>query len=117
MTTRPVRAERACPPLAQALERGAHSRPRLSLFPPASPRTSRARAWAGEVKSVQFLGSDVAMMHATGGTIVRGKPNPSPEQDSIQTLVVIKPEGEWPLAAFQDTRVRPMALSKAATLL
>jgi uncharacterized protein (TIGR02246 family) len=62
----------------------------------------------GEVKDVRFLGPDVALMHAVGSTVMRGKGEPSPERDSIQTLVAVRQDGEWRLAAFQNTRVRPM---------
>jgi uncharacterized protein (TIGR02246 family) len=63
----------------------------------------------GEVSDVRFLGPDVAVLHATGGTILRGKRAPAPERDSIQTLVVTRDEhGGWRLAAFQNTRLRPM---------
>ena len=62
----------------------------------------------GEVKDVRFLSPDVAVMHAVGSTVMRGKSEPSPERDSIQTLVVVREGGEWRLAAFQNTRVRPM---------
>ena len=62
----------------------------------------------GEVKNVRFLSPDVAVMHAVGSTVMRGKSEPSPERDSIQTLVATRQDGEWRLAAFQNTRVRPM---------
>ncbi|MGI8859366.1 MAG: SgcJ/EcaC family oxidoreductase [Rubrobacteraceae bacterium] len=62
----------------------------------------------GRVKDVRFLSSDVALMHAVGGTVMRGKAEPSPERDSIQTLVAVRRGGEWRLAAFQNTRLRIM---------
>ena len=62
----------------------------------------------GEVKDVRFLSPDVALMHAVGGTVMRGKSEPSPERDSIQTLVATREDGEWRLAAFQNTRLHPM---------
>jgi uncharacterized protein (TIGR02246 family) len=62
----------------------------------------------GKVKDVRFLSPDVALMHAVGSTVMRGKSEPSPERDSIQTLVAVRQDGEWRLAAFQNTRVRPM---------
>jgi uncharacterized protein (TIGR02246 family) len=62
----------------------------------------------GKVKSVRFLASDVAVMHAIGGTVMRGQSEPSPERDSIQTLIATRQDGEWRLAAFQNTRVRPI---------
>ena len=63
----------------------------------------------GKVKDVRFLSADVALMHAVGSTAMRGRSEPSPERDSIQTLVAIRQDGEWRLAAFQNTRVRPMS--------
>lgn len=62
----------------------------------------------GRVKSVRFLGPNVALMHAVGGTMMRGKAVPSLERDSIQTLVAVRRGGEWRLAAFQNTRLRIM---------
>lgn len=62
----------------------------------------------GQVKNVRFLVPDVALMHAVGGTVMRGKSEASPERDSIQTLVATRKEGQWRLAAFQNTRVRSM---------
>src|SRR3712207_3847368 len=62
----------------------------------------------GRVKDVRFLSPDVALMHAVGSTIMRGKSEPSPERDSIQTLVAVRRDGQWRLAAFQNTRLRIM---------
>jgi uncharacterized protein (TIGR02246 family) len=63
----------------------------------------------GQVKDVRFLSPDVALMHAVGGTIMRGKSEPVPERDSIQTLVATREDGDqWRLAAFQNTRLHPM---------
>jgi hypothetical protein len=72
----------------------------------------------GQVKDVRFLSPDVALMHAVGGTVMRGKSEPSRERDSIQTLVATRQEGgEWRLAAFQNTRVRPMGRNAASFLI
>jgi uncharacterized protein (TIGR02246 family) len=62
----------------------------------------------GQVEDVRFLSPDVAVMHAVGRTVMCGKTEPSPERDSIQTLVATRQGGEWRLAAFQNTRVRLM---------
>lgn len=62
----------------------------------------------GRIESVRFLGPDVALMHAVGGTVMRGKTEPSAGRDSIQTYVAARENGEWRLAAFQNTRVRPI---------
>jgi hypothetical protein len=65
---------------------------------------------------VRFLSPDVAVMHAVGGTVMPGKTKPSPERDSIQTLVATRQGGEWRLAAFQNTRVRPIDRNAVAFL-
>jgi uncharacterized protein (TIGR02246 family) len=67
----------------------------------------------GQVNYVRFLSPDVAMMHAVGGTVMPGKTEPSPERDSIQTLVATRQGGEWRLTAFQNTRVRLMGTAAA----
>jgi uncharacterized protein (TIGR02246 family) len=70
----------------------------------------------GDVTDVRFLGSDVAVLHARGGTIMRGRSRPSPERDSVQTLVAVKREGRWRLIAFQNTRIRPIGQNALGTL-
>jgi uncharacterized protein (TIGR02246 family) len=71
----------------------------------------------GEVRDARFLGPDVAVLHAVGGTILRGKRAPAPERDSIQTLVATRDEdGSWRLAAFQNTRLRLMTGGGRAVL-
>jgi uncharacterized protein (TIGR02246 family) len=71
----------------------------------------------GEVRNVRFLAADVALMHATGGTIMKGKTERSPERESIQTLVARKHDGEWRLAAFQNTRIRPIGRNASGTFI
>lgn len=63
----------------------------------------------GEVESVKFPTPDVAVAHARGSTIMRGKSEPSSERVSIQTLVAVRRNGEWSLAALDNVRVRPMS--------
>ncbi|HEX2471171.1 MAG TPA: SgcJ/EcaC family oxidoreductase [Nitrososphaera sp.] len=58
----------------------------------------------GKVRSVRFLTSDVAVMHAVGGTVMAGQTDLDPERNSVQTLVAVKRKGKWSLAAFQNTR-------------
>jgi uncharacterized protein (TIGR02246 family) len=62
----------------------------------------------GKVKSVRFLAPDVAVMHAIGSTVMRGESEPSPERNSIQTLVATRENGAWRIAAFQNARMRPI---------
>ncbi len=70
----------------------------------------------GGVTAVRFLSPTVALMHARGGTIMRGKREASPSRDSIQTLVAVKSELGWKLTAFQNTRVRPIGQNFAGTM-
>ena len=71
----------------------------------------------GQVEDVRFPSPEVAVMHAVGSTVMRGKSEPSPERDSIQTLVAARESGEWRLAAFQNTRVRPIGRNPATFLI
>ena len=58
----------------------------------------------GKVRNLRLLTSDVAVMHAIGGTVMAGQTHLEPERNSAQTLVAIKRNGKWSLAAFQNTR-------------
>jgi uncharacterized protein (TIGR02246 family) len=71
----------------------------------------------GEVTKLRFLGPDVAVMHASGGTVLRGATRPAPERSSIQTMVAARESGTWRLVAFQNTRVRPIGRYARGTLL
>jgi uncharacterized protein (TIGR02246 family) len=71
----------------------------------------------GEVTDVRFVTPDVAVLHAYGGTIARGKSEPAPERDSLQTLVAIRRDDRWQLTAFQNTRVRPIGQNHLGTLM
>ena len=46
-----------------------------------------------------------------------GKSAPSAGRASIQTLVAVERRGQWRIAAFQNTRVRPMGRNTAGALL
>jgi uncharacterized protein (TIGR02246 family) len=71
----------------------------------------------GRILSIKFPGLDVALVHATGGTIMRGKTRPSPERASIQTLVAVREGDGWRFAAFHNSRVRPIARGPAGFLI
>jgi uncharacterized protein (TIGR02246 family) len=70
-----------------------------------------------ERTEVRFLAPDTAMLVAVGGTIMRGKSEPAPERDSIQTLVTVRDESGWSLASFHNTRIRPIGSHPVAALL
>ncbi len=71
----------------------------------------------GRIESIKFPAPGVALVHATGGTVMRGKREPSPERDSIQTLVAVKSEEGWRFAAFHNARVRPIGRGLGAFLI
>src|SRR5436305_2082325 len=62
----------------------------------------------GKVRGVRLLTPDVAVMHAVGGTVMPGQSDLEPERNSIQTLVVMKRDGKWRFAAFQNSRAQFM---------
>jgi len=99
---------------------GTHLRGRgqiASTHQPLFDKWLKGTRLVGQVLSVRFLRPDVALILATGQTIMRGKTKPAPERDSIQTLLATKSEASWRLVAFQNTRLRPMGRSIRGTLI
>ena len=71
----------------------------------------------GRIEGTKFLGPDVALVHATGGTVMRGKTEPSPERHSVQTLVAVRRGDGWRFASFHNARVRPIGSGARGFLL
>ena len=59
----------------------------------------------GQIDSLRFLGSDVALVHASGGTIFPGQKDGRGRRPSIQTLVAVRRGDGWRFAAFHNTRI------------
>jgi uncharacterized protein (TIGR02246 family) len=72
---------------------------------------------AGDVVRIRLIARDVALIHARGNTVMRGKSAPAPARDSLQTLVAVRQQGIWRLAAFQNTRIRLMGRNFPSILL
>jgi uncharacterized protein (TIGR02246 family) len=70
-----------------------------------------------ERTEVRFLARDVAIVHTWGGTVMRGKSQPTPERDSIQTLVAVRDADAWSFVSFQNTRIRPIGSGAVSALL
>jgi uncharacterized protein (TIGR02246 family) len=70
-----------------------------------------------ERTDVRFVGGDVAIVQTVGGTVLRGKAEPAPERDSIQTLVAVRGAGAWSFVSFQNTRIRPIGAGAISALL
>jgi uncharacterized protein (TIGR02246 family) len=70
----------------------------------------------GRVTGVMFPAPDVAVLHARGSTVMAGAEEPTPERDSIQTVVAVRRDDGWRILAFQNTRIRPMGRDLPGTL-
>lgn len=57
----------------------------------------------GQIERLRFLGPNVALVHATGATLMPGKDRPV--RPSIQTFVAVKSDGAWRFTAFHNTRI------------
>jgi uncharacterized protein (TIGR02246 family) len=62
----------------------------------------------GRIEALHRLADDIGFVRAVGSTSNAGGKNPAPQRDSVQTLTVVKRDGEWRFTAFQNTRVRPI---------
>jgi uncharacterized protein (TIGR02246 family) len=60
----------------------------------------------GEITGIRFLSPEVALVHATGGTLMPGRADAKPVRPSIQTLVATRRDGRWRFAAFHNTRIK-----------
>lgn len=65
---------------------------------------------------VRFLAPDVALMHADGSVLMSWQRHLPESRRSIQTYVVVRREGTWRIAAFQNARVRPIRVPRGILL-
>jgi uncharacterized protein (TIGR02246 family) len=62
----------------------------------------------GGLVQLRPLTAEVVVAHATGAVLFPWQRELKKNRLSIQTLVLVKREGRWLAAAFQNTRVKPM---------
>ncbi|MET0388918.1 MAG: SgcJ/EcaC family oxidoreductase [Polyangiales bacterium] len=64
----------------------------------------------GSLSQLRLLTPDVALAHATGSVLFPWQRSLAQARGrlSLQTLVLVRREGRWLAAAFQNTRVKPM---------
>lgn len=62
----------------------------------------------GEIESVRFLTDDVAVAHMTGSVVFAWQAGIPRGRLSRNTWVLHRDGGEWKIAAFHNTRVRPV---------
>ena len=67
-------------------------------------------ALVGEVESVRHLRDDVAVMHATGSVQRPWRARLPKRRLSRQTIVAVRTDDGWRIAALHNGRVRPVAL-------
>lgn len=61
----------------------------------------------GALEGVRALAPDVALAHASGAVVMPWQRGPTRDRRSRQTYVFVRREGQWQVAAFHNTRVRP----------
>ncbi|MFI9814266.1 SgcJ/EcaC family oxidoreductase [Saccharothrix variisporea] len=65
---------------------------------------SRLGAGSAPAASPRFVRPDVAIAVTGGGVVGEGQAEVGPEQDSVQTVVVVDDGDRWRYASFQNTR-------------
>ncbi|WP_054814742.1 SgcJ/EcaC family oxidoreductase [Nocardia arizonensis] len=57
----------------------------------------------GEITGLRFLAPDVALVHGKGA-VLKGKRKRTFRNTKVQTTVVVRRDGQWRIAAFQNTK-------------
>jgi uncharacterized protein (TIGR02246 family) len=65
----------------------------------------RGSTMHGEIKQIRFLTPDVAIFHGVGAVKLRFHKTAPKKRNSINTNVIVKNNGEWKIAAFQNSRI------------
>lgn len=67
-------------------------------------------ALAGDVESIRFLTSDVAILHGTASVLMPWRSRLPERRLSRQTLVLVRTSEGWRVTAIHNGRVRPVAI-------
>lgn len=59
----------------------------------------------GEIAKIQFITPELAIFHGLGAVKMRWQKQAPKKRDSINTNVAVKQNGEWRIAAFQNSRI------------
>jgi uncharacterized protein (TIGR02246 family) len=87
-----------------------HGRGAIALaHKPLFERYLRGSRLLGWISALNFLTDDVAIIHAYGYVLEKGRAHPKPSRLSTQTLVAHHKGGRWQFVAFHNTRVRPVS--------
>ncbi|WP_205683888.1 SgcJ/EcaC family oxidoreductase [Brevibacillus migulae] len=73
----------------------------------------RGSTLEGEIKNIRFISPDMAIFHGLGVVKLRWQKKAPSRRDSINTNIVVKQNGKWRIAAFQNSRISgPSLLQK-----
>ena len=67
-------------------------------------------ALVGRVESTRYLRPDVAVLHATGSVLMPWRASLPERRLSRQTLVAVREDGVWQIAALHNGRIRPVTI-------
>jgi uncharacterized protein (TIGR02246 family) len=73
-------------------------------------------ALVGRVESIRHLRPDVAVLHATGSVLMPWRASLPKRRLSRQTLVAVREDGGWRIAALHNGRVRPITIPGPASM-
>jgi uncharacterized protein (TIGR02246 family) len=59
--------------------------------------------FVSKVKSVRFLGTDIAILRAIAGMVPPGQSDLQPKLNTHHTIVAVNHEGTWRIQLFQNT--------------
>ncbi|GIP23163.1 SgcJ/EcaC family oxidoreductase [Paenibacillus sp. J22TS3] len=65
----------------------------------------RGSALEGEIKKIRFITPEIAIFHGLGVVRLRWQKTAPKKRDSINTNIAVKQNGEWKIAAFQNSRI------------
>jgi uncharacterized protein (TIGR02246 family) len=73
-------------------------------------------ALVGRVESIRYLRPDVTVLHATGSVLMPWRSGLPQRRLSRQTLVAVRGDGAWRIAALHNGRVRPVTIPAPGSL-
>lgn len=81
-----------------------------SAHQPLFERWLKGSRLEGTIIGLRFLAPTVALLHATGGIVLKGRKTFSRSRLSIQTFVAVREGDEWRFAAFHNNRIQRQSL-------
>ncbi|WP_088288285.1 SgcJ/EcaC family oxidoreductase [Kineosporia sp. A_224] len=73
-------------------------------------------ALVGHIESIRHLGPDVAVLHATGSVLMPWRSRLPRRRLSRQTIVAVRTDDGWKVAALHNGRVRPIGVPAPGSL-